>query len=396
MKKSIQLVSALILGGALFSAPMANAATPVVTDVGAYFKVEDGWFVSWTLPADKTGITGYTVIASTNGAKCVIKSATINQCVYQSTTIPNPFRPVTPYTFTVITNSKTGDSSPSTPSNVATWLSAPSGGSTPLANVISDTQVDIAWVPSSDDGGLRLYGYKVTFWEAILNAWGDPNGSTQQDFITGKTFASLTGLKPSTWYVINVAACNALGCTSNNTWRYVATTPKVGAALTWKPPVVINGGSANTTCWKATIDGGTAAVAGTTTKSSTACPGQIINPANYPKIDPSATVDQIPSLVNKLNQNIYLGGWQKNYSISVYSKFGGLGWLPYLSLTSKSYMRGFIIEPVLVSNTPSVCSIDGKKIKLIALGTCTVSASAPGNGIWLPSRSMSNSFNIVA
>lgn len=395
MKKNIRLIAALVMGAAAINIPSASAAIPVVTDVGAYFKVENGWFVSWTLPADKTGITGYTVTSS-NGAKCVVKSASTNQCLYSSTTVPNPFRPYTPYTFSVVTNTKTGDSDSSAPSNSITWVGAPGIGSTPLANVVSDTQVDITWVPSSDDGGLRLYGYKVTYWEVILNAYGDPNSSTQKDFLTVNTFASLTGLKPATWYVINVSACNARGCTANNSWRYVATTPKVGAALTWRPPTMINGGTASTTCWKATLDGGTAAATGTLVKSSTACPGIVINPANYPKVDPTATVDPLPILVNKLTQNISFGGWQDKYSISAYAKSGGLPWFAYLSLTSKSVMRGFIIQPVLISNTPSICSIDGKIIRFLAIGTCSVTASAPGDSIWLPTRSVTSTLNIVA
>ena len=395
MKKSIRLIAALTLGAAAINSPSASAAIPAVTDVGAYFKVENGWFVSWTLPADKTNVTGYTVTSS-NGAKCLVKGATVNQCLYSSTTVPNPFRPFIPYTFSVVTNTKAGDSAASAPSNAVTWVGAPGIGSTPLANVVGDTQVDITWVPSSDDGGLRLYGYKVTYWEVTLNAYGDPNGATQKDFLTVNTFASLTGLKPSTWYVINVSACNALGCTANNSWRYIATTPKVGAALTWRPPTMINGGTASTTCWKATLDGGTAAATGTVIKSSTACPGVVINPANYPKVDPTATVNQVPNLVNKLNQNISFGGWQANYSMSAYAKIGGLPWFAYLSLTSKSVLRGFIIQPVLVSNTPTVCSIDGKFIKFLAVGTCSVTASAPGDSIWLPSRAITNSFNIVA
>lgn len=61
MKKSIRLISALVLAAAAINIPSANAAIPVVTDVGAYFKVENGWFISWTLPTDTTGISGYTV-----------------------------------------------------------------------------------------------------------------------------------------------------------------------------------------------------------------------------------------------------------------------------------------------------------------------------------------------
>ena len=373
------------------SAPV-HAAAPSVTDVGAYFKVEQGFMISWTLPTNTNGITGYTVVAS-NGAKCIAKSATQNQCTYSSSTVPNPFRPFLPYTFTVITNSTSGDSSPSAPSNVAGWFSAPGYPSPLLARVVSDTQIDLTWVPSTFTGGIPNYGYRVTRWEAILNGMGDPNGNTRVDVMSTNTNLSITGLKPSTWYVFGVAQCNALGCSMSD-WTYMATTPKVGAALTWKPPRSINGGSAATTCFNAIWDGGTAASSGTFTKSATKCPGVNIDPANYPKIDPTATEESIPNLVNKFNQNIFLGGWQEKYSLAIYAKMG-LTLTPYLSLTSKSVLRGFVIAPVITSNTPDVCTITGFIVSMLKVGTCTITASAPGNKIWLPSRAMTNSFQIV-
>jgi hypothetical protein len=84
-----------------------------------------------------------------------------------------------------------------------------------------------------------------------------------------------------------------LGCTTSN-WSYIATTPKVGAALTWKPPLTLNGGSVSTTCWNAVLDGGTAASTGNFTKSPTSCGGVIIDPSKYPVLDPTATQEIIP------------------------------------------------------------------------------------------------------
>lgn len=387
MKRLLPLALAL----SFISAPV-HAATPSVTNVGAYFKVEQGFMISWSLPSDTTGITGYTVVAS-NGAQCIVKSATQNQCTYSSSKVPNPFRPFIPYTFSVITNSSSGDSSASAPSNVVGWYSAPGYPSPLLAKVVSDTQIDLTWVPSTSTGGIPNYGYRVTRWEATLNAWGDPNGSTRVDVLTSNTYLSNTELKPSTWYVFGVAQCNALGCSMSD-WTYVATTPKVGAALNWRPPRTINGGSASTNCFNAIWDGGTAASTGSFTKSATRCPGVTVDPASYPKIDPSATEENVPELVNKFNQNLFLGGWQSKYSLAVYGKMG-LTLTPYLSLTSKSVLRGFLIAPVITSNTPEICTVSGMVVSMLKVGTCTITASAPGNKIWLPARAMTNSIQIV-
>ena len=386
MRKVVALISALVL---ITSINPAHAAPAAPTNVGAYFKVEQGYMVNWSIPAVTTGITGYTVTAS-NGKTCKNSSAVDNQCTFPST----GFKPFEPYTFTVVANSKSGDSAASTPSNPAIWTSAPGYPSPVLTKVVSDTQIDVEWVPSPSTGGIPNYGYKVIRWEVTLNAYGDPKNDTRVDNLVTGTYLSATGLKPSTWYVFAVQQCNALGCNTSD-WSYIATTPKVGAALTWRPPLTINGGSASTTCWNAVLDGGTAAAKGSLTKSPTKCGTTVIDPAQYPKIDPTATAEQIPNLVNKFNQNIFLGGWQEKYSLATWQKLG-LTLTPYLSLSSKSVMRGFLIQPVVTSNTPKVCSVTGMVVNMLNVGTCTITASAPGNNIWLPSRSMTNSFEITA
>ncbi len=374
------------------SALPAKAAPLPVTNVGAYFKVELGYMVSWSIPSNTVGITGYTVTAS-NGTKCVVKSATTNQCTYSTNVVPFGFKPFIPYTFTVVSNSATGDSPVSALSNAATWSSAPGYPAPVLTKVVNSTEIDVDWIPSSSFGGLPNYGYRVTYWEAQLNGYGDPLNSSRVDVITPKTSIALTGLKPSTWYIFSVAQCNALGCSVSD-WNYTATTPLTGAALAWRPPMMVNGGNASTACFDAVLNGGTAATTGTISKSAAKCPGLVINPAAYPVIDPSATEEVLPNLVNKFTQNISLGGWQSKYSLATWGKLA-MGWIPYLSLTSKSYMRGFIISPTVQSSTPEICQIVGTTISMLKVGTCTLTASAPGNQIWLPTKVATGSFQII-
>jgi hypothetical protein len=77
-----------------------------------------------------------------------------------------------PYTFTVVANSKSGNSAPSAPSNAISWTSAPGYPAPVLTRAVSDTQIDVEWVPSTSTGGLSNYGYNVIRWEVTLNAYG--------------------------------------------------------------------------------------------------------------------------------------------------------------------------------------------------------------------------------
>ena len=173
------------------------------------------------------------------------------------------------------------------------------------------------------------------------------------------------------------------------------TTPNVGPGSAWRPPRMINGGNAATTCWNAVLDGGTAATSGTFTKAPTRCGSTVIDPSKYPVIDPTATSEVLPNIVNKFSQSIFLGGWQEKYSLATWGKLG-LTLTPYLSLGSKSVLRGYLIQPVVTSNTPTVCTVADLKVTMLKVGTCTLTASAPGNNIFQPTRAMTNSFQITA
>lgn len=385
----LRLAAALTLVAATISSTPANAAeTRVVTGVSAYVRVDLGYMVGWTPPADTSKITGYTVTATPGNFTCVTRGTTSNKCVYPI----NQLGYKNTYTFTVVVNSANGNGSASAASNAVTYASIPYAPQVPLAKVMSDTALDIAWVPDPNDGGAPLYGYRVNVWESQAN--GDP-GAVAFDGIALKPNISVTGLKPSTLYVINVASCNAYGCNSADRWTYISTTGLAGVSKI-RPPRIISGGSASTTCWDRTIDAGNASSAGVTiTKSAYACSAPYVDPASYPKVVPGATQAILAPLPTRFAQNVSWGSWQKTYSMKTWSATGGNTWFAYFFASSKTPTLGFTIQPLIVSTTPTVCAVDGKWIKFLSPGDCILNGSVGGDFVWLPSGVATSRFTIV-
>ena len=387
MKIRLVAVVALI-ASVLGFAPAQAAESRVVTGVSAFVRVDLGYMVGWTLPADTKGITGYTVTANPGGATCAANGGLTTKCVFPIAKLGYKET----YSFTVVANSAGGSGPASAASNAVKYASIPYAPQIPLAKITSDTSMDIAWVPDPNDGGAPLYGYKVNVWTS--NAMGDPTIAVFNNVVT-KTNVSVTGLTPSTLYVINVASCNAYGCNSADKWRYISTTGPTGVSAI-KPPRVISGGSATTTCWNAVLDGGNAASTGATfTKSTTACPATVIDPAKYPKIVPTATQMVSAPLATKFAQSVSFGGWSKTYSMKEWSKTGGNNWFAYFYASSKTPTLGFTIEPTITSKTPAVCSIEGRWVKFVAPGECILNGSVGGDYIWLPSGVATSKFTII-
>ena len=68
----IRLVAVIALFASVLGfAPAQAAETRVVTGVSAFVRVDLGYMVGWTLPADTKGIKGYTVTANPGGVTCV-------------------------------------------------------------------------------------------------------------------------------------------------------------------------------------------------------------------------------------------------------------------------------------------------------------------------------------
>ena len=385
--RTISILVVLLSLFAITSSTIAQAAeNRVVTGVSAYYRVDIGYLVGWTLPTTTAGITSYTVTAMPGGAQCVAQGSNTQSCTFTQKQLG--FKGT--YTFTVTVNTAQGNGPASAPSNPIRHASIPTAPQPPVAKVISDTQLDIAWIPAPDDGGAPLYGYRLTVWESQANT--DP-GAVAYDNVETKTFASITGLKPSTMYVINVASCNAYGCNSADLWTYASTTGPLGLSKI-RAPRVISGGNASTTCWDAIMDGGNAASTGTTiTKSATKCPTQLLDPSLYPKIDPSAVSQNLPNLPTKFRQNAMFIGFAKSYSMKTWSI--GLNWSAYFTLSSKSVALGFVIPPLVVSTTPTVCSVTDRVIKFIAPGECVLNGSAKGDNTWAPSNVAVGKFTVT-
>lgn len=88
------------------------------------------------------------------------------------------------------------------------------GPTAPLSVVVEPmddpTQLDVAWLPPSDDGDTSITGYRVE-WSTSSNFSGASSTTTSNTFIT------LTGLTPGTRYYVRVSALNAV-TSAASTW----------------------------------------------------------------------------------------------------------------------------------------------------------------------------------
>ena len=369
-------------------APSHAAESRVVTGVSAYYRVDLGYMVGWTLPTDTSKINSYTVKSNPGNFICTANYATAKQCVFSNSQLGYK----STYTFSVVINSAGGAGPSSADSNAVRAASIPTAPQIPVVKVTSDTSMIIAWVPDSNDGGAPLYGYKVNVWESKSN--GDP-GAVAFDGLALKPDIAISNLKPSTLYVINVASCNAYGCNSADKWTYVSTTGPLGLSKI-KPPLVISGGNAATTCFDRILDAGDASSTGVTiTKNAYKCTAPYVDPATYPKIVPGATQAILQPLATRFAQSVSFGGWSKTYSMKEWAATGGNTWFAYFFASSKTPTLGFTIPPVITSQTPSVCAVADKWIKFLAPGDCILNGSVGGDNVWLPSGVATSKFTIV-
>jgi hypothetical protein len=148
------------------------------------------------------------------------------------------------------------------------------------ATTVSDNQIDVTWIPDKDTGKLPLNRYQISYWKNVVRA-------TKTTVVSYTNSVSLNDLDPSTWYIINVSSCNAVGCSSADTWAWKPTTPYTSDVLNFKAPLIINGGKASTVCFNATLDGGSATAVASFKK--TLCPATVPYTGSYPVVDPTAT-----------------------------------------------------------------------------------------------------------
>jgi hypothetical protein len=382
-KLSATLVAIALTSGLSLQSGAASATTnKAAFDVSAYFQVNLGYMVGWKTPTDRSGITGYTVTAAPGGQTCVARGATTNTCTFPVNAIGHTGN----HTFTVTTNNGTSVIATSTPSNSVTPASIPVAPLAMGAEVVSDTRIDVAWIPSPSTGGAPLYGYTVTYWKS--DGFGNPNNATKTELVVTGTSVSLTGLDRSTMYIINVAACNAHGCNSADRWSYNATTPITTAVTSIRLPRNIYGGNASTTCFDGIFDANNG-------ESSTGavCGSVVANPSTYPVVVPGATEIVLPELPTKFAQQARLS-FSRNYSLATWSTIG-ISWFAHLTATSKSVVKGFVTPVTISSNTPATCEVVGPKVVLKAVGPCTVTAIVGGNGVFQPSNIATFTLNVT-
>ena len=81
MKSSFVAALVLILSTLSISPSQANE-TRVVTGVSAFYRVDLGYMVGWTLPTDTSRITSYTVTSTQGGFQCVAGGPQNNRCTF--------------------------------------------------------------------------------------------------------------------------------------------------------------------------------------------------------------------------------------------------------------------------------------------------------------------------
>lgn len=387
MKIRVLAIISFIASG-ISMTPAFAAESRVVTDASAYVRADLGYLVGWKVPTNTAGIIGYTVTANPGGKTCYAAGTNSSKCTFTTATLG--FKET--YTFTIKVKTATEEGPASAPSNSVKYASIPVSPSAVVAKTISPTQIDIAWVPSPEDGGAPLYGYRITYWPMLPN--GDPDGTKTTSMLALKTNASLTGMSAGQPYVINVASCNAWGCNSADSWVYAATFKSDGTVTSFRAPFVINGGNASTTCWNAIWDGGNASsTSSTLTKAPIKCQAAVVDPAKYPKIDPNATSKNEPVLATKFNQSMNIM-FNKSYSLKEWSKTGGTPWSAYVYATTKSVTLGFEAPVTLTSATPTICAVEDKWVKFLAVGTCTINGSVAGTNAFTPATAK-GSFQII-
>jgi hypothetical protein len=363
----------------------ANTVGKAAYDVSAYYRVDLGYMVGWKTPTNRVGITGYTVVSVPDNKTCVVRGATATTCTFPAAT----FGYSGIQKFVVRTTNGTAVVGTSVESNAVSAASIPVAPLAVGAEVVSDTAIRVAWVPSANTGGASLYGYKVTYWKS--DRYGNPVNATKSEVVVSETSVLLESLDVSTMYIINVASCNAYGCNSADRWSYTATTPTTSAVTSIVLPKNVYGGSASTTCFDEIFD----AVSGEIVSSGVVCGSVIADPTAYPVIDSTATAIVQSELATKFRQTASLSGFAKSYSIKSWAPAGGLSWFAHLRATSKSVTLGFTTDVVISSSTNLVCSVEGSKIVFKSPGTCSVSALVRGNSVFLDSPSVTARFIVT-
>ncbi len=342
--------------------------------------------VSWTTVS---GAIAYYVSATAGGVTTTkpVSGGNTNSMIFDGLTGG------TSYSFTVFARNSVPEDSPNSTAVTFVAQSIP-GAPTAVSAVAGVGQVTLTWTAPANTGGLTLGNYKIT-------ASGVSTTATNSE-----TTKVITGLSAGAEYTFSIKANNSLGDSAAATFASatVPNTPGAPTAVTavasgtkitssWVAPSS-NGGSAITGYKVYLINSANADVATLTTTSTTveftdvasgtytvkAVATNVVGDSSRSTASSSATVAASSSLL-------------VNDPVLTPSTFSDLGIDQTVAVSAVAPSGGTVTISVS-ANPAGSCTYAAGTITAIAVGTCTISASAESNATY-NSGLTTKSFNTV-
>jgi len=182
------------------SVPSAPWDAPSVSNIKA-----TSVLLSWEVPpANGAAIQGYRIYSGKDGSGMILQMT--SNSTSTSVTVSN-LTPTATYVFSVAAVNAIGPG-PGSPSSKSLTLppGVPSKVDPPTAHNIVSVSLILLW-NAADAHGSKIIGYRINLKEKGSDKWVLFANNTGTD----ASVASITGLKPNTLYVFQVAAINALG-----------------------------------------------------------------------------------------------------------------------------------------------------------------------------------------
>ena len=176
--------------------------------------------LSWTAPSEDGGsdITGYEFAYSTDdGSTWSDPAATDSMTTHSHTDLTAG----TTYHYRVAAINEVG-SSMTSETAMATTAAVPGTPSDLTATAMSQSQIDLSWTASSEDGGSDITGYTFEYSTDDGSTWSDPAATDSM------TTHSHTGLTAGTTYHYRVAAMNEVGSSMTSETAMATTTAVPG------------------------------------------------------------------------------------------------------------------------------------------------------------------------
>ncbi len=255
------------------------------------------------------------------------------------------------------------------------------GAPTGVTAIRGNAQAGVSWTAPADNGGSPITGYTVT---------ASPGGQTAT--VGGATTnAVVTGLTNGTSYTFIVRATNATGTgpasapsnavTPGPQLNQTITFPNPGSKnLTQSPVTVAPTASSglpvtltSTTTTVCTVNGYviTLLIAGSCSITATQPGNLTYRPAN--PVTRTFTVTQVAQTITFANPGSKTMA-QSPFTVTPTASSG--------------------LPVTLTSTTTAICTVSGFTVTLLGPGTCTLTATQPGNTVYRPANAVTRSFTV--